>query len=479
MKRPCLWSALAAAALLLLPGALAAQRVEVVVGTDGRRVPDAVVQRGRLAPEWMAQAGWVGRVERQVATAQPVAGDMPLIAVLALFADSEEPVLGAEDLQRVLFDGPATDGTLKEFYGENSGGRLNLVGSVTPWVRTSLMREYVVGSEWGLGEDAHVGEYLVEALSLIDPDIDFGEYDNDGPDNVPNSGDDNGIVDAIAFHFLEGNGSCGGEGIWPHFWGLAPSTGSAYETNDLRPDGTPVKIDPYFIQSIAGCGGSSVAAITAIAHELGHLLGLPDLYHPVDGLLASQRRWVVGCWSLMAAGAWGCPSDNSTGMWTRPTHIDAWGKKRLGWLDDIEVVPAAEFETYLLPPVRSSGRILEVPLSDVERLLIEYRERAGFDYYLPAAGVLVYRVNDTLPSRPCAECPPVYRVQLLEADGDSALVETAPQGGNRGVAGDAYGASGPGALTNLTEPSTRHDAGLGPESDVNIYSITLEGSGAR
>jgi hypothetical protein len=68
---------------------------------------------------------------------------------------------------------------------------------------------------------------------------------------------------------------------------------------------------------------------------------------------------------------------------------------------------------------------------------------------------------------------------LLEADGDSALVETHPQGGDRGAPGDAYGALGVGALTSLTQPSSRRNAGLGDESGVNIYEVELGAGGAR
>jgi hypothetical protein len=212
---------------------------------------------------------------------------------------------------------------------------------------------------------------------------------------------------------------------------------------------------------------------------LGHLIGLPDFYHPVDGLLPEERRWVLGCWSLMAAGSWGCgPVDDRT-AWLRPTHMGAWEKKRLGWLDEIRHVADVELQVVNLAPVQTSRAIVELPLGEDERLLVEYRDRIGFDRDIPAAGVLVYRVNDTIAWRPCRECPRLYRVMLLEADGDGSLVKTAPEGGNRGEPGDAYGALGPGALTGFTEPSTRHDTGHGDESGINIYQISVEPGGAE
>ncbi len=470
--------ALVLAAAAFAPGYAGGQEVEIPARVPGRELPqDLHEQLKRRALGVRALGGWMARVERDVAAAQPVTGDLPLVAIPALFADSPEPHVSAAELQRTLFEGPAPDGTLREYYAEVSGGRLRVYGEVAPWVRTSLTLAEVVGSQWGLGGDARVGEYLVEALTEVDRNLDFGLYDNDGPDNIPNSGDDNGVVDAVAFYFLEIAASCGGPGIWPHFYRIEPWVGQAFETNDPRPDGGRVIVDPYFIQSIVTCDGARISPITTVAHEFGHLLGLPDLYHPVDGLLPEQRRWVVGCWSLMAAGAWGCGNIDRTG-WRRPTHMGAWEKRQLGWLDHIEVISETELLQLVLPPVQTSREILEVPLGAEERLLIEYREQSGFDLNLPAAGVLVYRINDTFPFRPHRDSLPLYRVMLLEADGDSTLVKTAPQGGNRGEAGDAYGAVGPGALTNLTEPSTRMNGGLGDESGVNLYEITLRSGAA-
>jgi len=471
--------ALAVGLVTLAPSYAGAQDI-VPARVPARKLSPQYVESLRQRAQVLRQSsGWVLRAEHAIAAAQPVAGDLPFVAIPALFSDSPDPVYSSEDLSRILFDGPAEDGTLTEFYAEMSGGRLNIYGEVGPWVRTSLTLEQVVGSEYGLGSDARTGEYLTEALSLVDGSIDFSLYDNDGPDNVPNSGDDDGYVDAIAFYFPAVSASCGGPGIWPHFWAISRWPDQPqFVTDDARAGGGWIRIDAYFIQSIVSCDGTEITPITTVAHELGHNLGLPDLYHPVYGIEPDQRRWVVGCWSLMAAGAWGCGTSDRD-AWRRPTHMGAWEKRRMGWLDEIVVIQQAELLEVTLPPVRTSGEILEIPLGVDERLLVEYRERNGFDLNLPAAGVLIYRINDTVPFRPCADCTPIYRVNLIEADGDSTLLKTFPQGGNRGEAGDAFGALGPGTLTTATQPSTRLDGGLGPSSRINIYEVTVEDGVAR
>ena len=457
----------------LAPVPAAGQDIELEAALHGRRLPQAyydIVQRDPRA--FSPRGGWIERAVASAEAGTAVSGDLPLLAVLTLFADSPDPAPDDDDLRQLLFTGPATNGTLREFYSEVSGGRLNIAGDVTPWVRTSVTLAEAVGDNFGLGGDARLGDHIVEALTDLDAGTDFGQFDNDGPDNIPNSGDDNGTVDAMAVYFLEVAASCGGAGPWPHFFGISGWTGQPFETNDSRPGGGNVQIDPYFIQSIVACSGDELTGIATVAHELGHLLGLPDLYHPVDGIQPAQRRWVIGCWSLMAAGSWGCGDVSAGPAAVRPTHPGAWEKQRLGWLDEIQEVSGSLVQV-TLPLVQTSRKILQVNIGSGERLLIENRGKIGFDRDLPASGVLVYRVNDNIPFRPGPTDPRVYRVQLLEADGDSALVKTAPEGGDRGEAGDAWGAIGHGSLTNTTEPSTRHDSGMGEESEVNLFRIAV------
>jgi len=430
------------------------------------------------------QDGWTRKTALAVMTGAPLSGNLPVLLIQALFADSPEPHISHQELQAAIFDGPSPYGTLTEYYQEVSGGHLTVSGEALPWVRTGVTLAQAVGTSFGLGDESRTGAFLFEAVSMVDPQVDFGQFDNDGPDGVSSSGDDDGFVDAVAFQFLEVSASCGGPGIWPHRSRLQGwNEGLPYVSDDPRTGGGWIRVNDYTVQSAADCGGVNVQKVTTIAHELGHVLGLPDLYDRSQGILPEERRWVVGCWSLMAAGAWGCGTENRID-WVRPTHPGAWEKERLGWMGTVELVKNVLGQEYLLGPVQTTGRVLKIPLepepfsSRTEYLLLEYRARESFDQDLPAAGVLVYHVDPKIRgNQPCDTCPRAYEVELLEADGNNSLTRTFLEGGNRGEAGDAWGVAGPGRLSGNTYPSTRLTSG--DPSPVTIYEISLENGNAR
>ena len=461
----------AAPALLAMAAATAApaQDVRVLAEQVGRPLPAVYERRLQQDPAaFEVRHGWLAA--RRVNGVMQ--GSLPLVVVQALFADSPEPAFTTQQVQDVLFAGPAPYGTLKALYEEMSGGRFTVAGQVLPWVRTSLPRAQA--------GDFHVVHFL-EALRKVDATTDFGRFDNDGPDGVPNSGDDDGVVDAVAFHYLEPAASCGVPGIWPHRSGLdgwplpGGGTSQAYRTDDLRPNGEPVIVDDYITQSTVTCGGQLLTAST-IAHELGHLLGLPDLYHAVGGIQPQFRRWVVGCWSLMAAGAWGCGNGSSAVGGLRPPHMGPWEKSLLGWSQEQEVGDVVTAEL-TLSPVAAGGQVLRIPIRAGEYFLVEYRPRTGFDQELAAGGVLIHHVDRNIPFFPCATCPRTYHVSLVEADGNGALLRTAAEGGNRGEAGDVWGVEGRTRFTAATLPAARgHD---GVVTAIAVHDITLLGGSAR
>ncbi len=464
-----------------LPAAAASQDIEAVAAIRGVPLPPGYYARVADDPDFFEFPNvWRGRRPAAAPGADPVSGVFPLIVIPALFADSDPPMFSPADIQRTLFDGPAPSGTATEFYWEASGGLLTVSGVTTPWVRTSITMAEVVGTSAGIGTDSRVAEYLAEALALADGDVDFALFDNDGPDGIPNSGDDDGFVDAVTFEFHEVSASCGGPAIWPHRSSLANWTGTPYTTGETRPDGSPILVNGYIIQGVTDCSGTVLQTANVISHEFGHVLGLPDLYHPIDGIQPESRRWVLGCWALMAAGTWGCDDPFTRTEAFGPTHFSPWSKDRLGWIDWIEVGDVLHQE-FTLRGAQVSRSALMIPLDGIGRefLVVEFRPQEGFDAFLPASGVLVYHWDLLGVRRPDRGSGEPYLFALEEADGRTDLRTTGTLGGNRGQASDAWGVGERvGPMNSLSLPSTQRHAD-DRSSTVTIHSFEVAGDVAR
>jgi M6 family metalloprotease-like protein len=281
-----------------------------------------------------------------------VSGTIGVPVFMVKFHNTGANPYPASNLQTELFDGPWATGTMTEFYNEISYGNLSLTGTVHDWFQLNYNDTYYEGSNNGIGPDSKVGELLKETLDYWDSFVDFGQYDNDGPDGIPNSGDDDGYVDFVSFVHAESGGECGNSNIWSHRWSYSGWWGSSYTTNDARSGGGSIKVEDYTIQPALACDGTTMIQIGVFCHEFGHTFGLPDLY---DTNAGSQG---LGHWALMASGPWNQPAS--------PSHMCAWSKMELGWINPIEVGPAAslypinnsEFnpQAYKLPVIEERWR---------------------------------------------------------------------------------------------------------------------------
>ena len=437
-----------------------AQDIEATAQQRGRTLPKAYYDRIREDPDaFELKAGWKARLATAQLTGSAVTGTLPVAIIPALFSDSNEPeaIITSSTLQSKLFS-PTAPNTVSAYYLETSHGKLHVKGVVTDWAHTSLSRAEVVGDNFGLGANARVRDWIREAIANVDDKVDFTQFDNDGPDGIPNSGDDDGRVDMAAFLFREIDAACGGNAIWPHRsrLGIGPDV-SAAATKDLRPNGLPIVVDDYIALGARDCSGQHALEVNVFAHETGHVLGLPDYYDSSSGLLRHERRWVVGCWEIMSAGSWGCGSGVQPSA-ILPPHFGAYTKMLFGWTSPQALQPGLAPRQFTLRPAYSTGDALRVQLSSTEYLFVEYRQRQGFDAGLPASGILVYHVETGRGFLPCPTCPRTYSYATVEADGDSALVRQEPQGGNRGAAGDAWGPSRT-VFDDTTIPSTRLNNG--------------------
>ncbi|MDQ0627135.1 M6 family metalloprotease domain-containing protein [Paraburkholderia graminis] len=359
-----------------------------------------------------------------------VQGRQIIPVILLNFPESPAPTFTPEDLRKELFDGPWQTGTLRQYYSDVSNNALTVDGKISPWVTLPRPQSYYAGSDYRgpdgkmthcygvCPKESKMAELIRDALEK-NRTFDWGAADNDGPDGVPNSGDDNGLVDFVAFIHAGRGGECGeGNGSNPNIWshrgsfslnlGLPP-----IETNSKRAGGGRIKIEDYVVLPALGCDGSTMIPIGVIAHEFGHAYGLPDLYD-VKG-----RTNGLGNWDLMATGAWG--GDNNSP--DTPTHMSAWSKQLLGW---IEVKDMNGQEELTLSSIETSHTAYRINVSRKMYYLLSVREKIGFDRKLPTSGLEVLLVNEDvtaagLRSNTVNADPQNMGVKLIEADGLNRL----------------------------------------------------------
>ena len=343
--------------MLLSAGASA-----IVSPRGGGELPEGFrIAKEKDSRAFLPQRGWIGKADAvRAASLSAFSTGAPLSA--ALTGTMRVPVIGGlytnyvgqplqslPMLQVELFDGPWKTGTMAEYFQEASNGRLTVTGEIYGWVELANNEDYYVVWPYGgmTAGYSRTDEFIEEAVAGVDDQVDFGIYDNDGPDGVPNSGDDDGYVDGLVLVHPATGAECSGNTyhMWSHsfvysLWDGVP--GGWLETDDPSANGGMIRIDDYIMAPTVSCG-TGLIEIGVFCHELGHTLGLPDLY---DGYGSSG----IGYWGLMGSGNWNTPET--------PAHPCGWSKEQLGWVDvlDIGRVPVQ----YQLQPVIQSGEVIRL-----------------------------------------------------------------------------------------------------------------------
>lgn len=493
---PTRWLAVALAMVTLAPRA-SAQDVEMLGRRHGTQPPEGYFRemardpeafqftrgraarlRAQLAEPGIAALGTGGPAAALGPRDGPVEGDVRIPVVLGLFFDSpaSPPVFGPSQIAAAYFTNPA--GTVSAYYDEVSGGRVNLGGDVYDWVRSDLTRDDVT-----LGESAllccGIGDFIKDLIAL-QAGVDWGAYDNDGPDGLPNSGDDDGYVDALAVMHPTRGAECDGSTdiIWSHKWSLASAStnGQPYVTTTPSASGGSIRVDDYFVQGVLDCGDAGLNEIGVFTHETGHAFGLPDLYDT----RSSPVHAGAGNWELMASGTWGCDNDDPS----RPCHLSAWSKAVLGWVDVITLAPDADHGALTVAPVLTSGTVYRMNAQDGsgEYFLLENRQDLGpgtFDRNLYAEGLLVWQIDaNRVQSRWASNTvngSSRMGVWLRQADGFDDL---GTRGGGRGDPGDPFpGSAGNRNFHAGTNPSAR--TSLGTAAGVAVLDIAPMGDDVR
>jgi M6 family metalloprotease-like protein len=337
-----------------------------------------------------------------------------LAVVCVEYPDAKHnPMITASDWEQSLFStgtwnktsptGQTVYGSMNDYYREQSCGTFRVEGKVFDWIQVKEKRA-------DYGSNSNRTALLTEALDKL--------VARDGSDALKG-------FDGIFFLYAGDRFRTTRGGLyWPHKANVNWK-GQRWS---------------YFI-----CpeGGKTMASISVITHEFGHMLGLPDLYARPE----NPGSEGLGIWCTMSTGH---------GQKGRPLHFSAWCKEQLGWLKPAVVDPRTR-QKLILAPVEGSARecfkVLIKP-DGSEYLLLENRIRREFDQDLPAEGLLIWRVVDGKPV-------------LEESHGI-----TTPDGPMRFLGSIPYPSPSNNAFTPFTTPSSTSRKGSGlPVHITNIRRL--------
>jgi M6 family metalloprotease-like protein len=510
--------ALAALSLLPSPGAAQSQlhpRWEIP-GFDFRR--DGVWRaRARQVADMRRQLRAQGRMDQlnapmavgaQAPAAAAVTGTVRVPALLFSYhgVDSVSFMRDTAQYSALLFSSSPPGGnpfTLRTYYEQLSNNLLSMQGQVMGWVRLDNAEATYTGTPGTCSGNPtgtancngifssnaidRMQDGFRLALARVDTGVagfDFGQFDNDGPDLLPNTADDDGYVDMIMFAHATMDGACGGANnnhIWSHRFVLLNSTQTSFQdyvTNDPRFGGGLIRVSDYFATSALGggtsCDETQIMAIGTAAHEFGHGFGLPDLYDtrgPTEG---------IGRWGLMGSGNYSSPRS--------PARMEAWSLDELGWITlrqltiggtyTVGPVPTAD-TAFLIRPLGTNPRgeyflFENRQASLADTALIRNACQVWYQQQTPPpcdGGLLVWHIDPTQIVSGVVNSGPIHGVKIEEADGarDLWCPGASPQACNRGDAGDPY----PGTIGNTTFSLTTNPAAV-YNSDSSFLGLAVD-----
>ena len=188
--------------------------------------------------------------------------------------------------------------------------------------------EYPFMSRKDIATNRSLAETLIAAIGKADRNIDFSAYDVNRDGKI--------TTDELALGFIVAgyeastsynNYQYGKNSyLWSHAYTLTELKDVyGFDYNIPSPDGAIV--NSYITIAERNDNGTQ-AAYSILAHELGHYIGLPDLY---DTSYSSGYEWSdysIDTLSLMSYQSW---NDPATGE-EIPTPLDAWSRSTLGWI---------------------------------------------------------------------------------------------------------------------------------------------------
>ena len=304
------------------------------------------------------------------------------VHMLVIFTKFKEEAPGVTDVPewaKYLFDG--LPGSVNHYYDEISLGQIKVTGEYLPkrYEMTHTANYY----------SGKLNEYVNEVLNMLDYDekIDFSKFDNDGPDGIPASKDDDGYVDFIVFMPM----SRPVDFISKYATGIAnlPMVGTYY-TNDMNSENQYTMVDDE-----SGCvatGQYHSQAVGIICHEYGHYFEAGDLNDTSYSDDETDSAG-VGYWDLMSTGLLGWYNSGGPAAPCAYTRMvfGSIGINNSGLMDIYGIHKGLRLSDVALP----GGKVYRLWVNPYEYFLVEHRRNDGiyYDSKIPCNGLLIWHVD--------------------------------------------------------------------------------------
>jgi immune inhibitor A len=377
---------------------------------------------------------------------QPVLGELRVMVLLVEFPD-KRGAKPAQHYKDMLFsDKVFPTGSMRDYYKEVSGGKVDIVGDVNGWLMMPQPYAYYTNGESGTKWESYPHNAPRLAEDAVQAALSAGvEFDA----SLDKFGQ--GMI-TVLFIVHAGRGAevmpkaLRKNEIWSHKWQLK----------------TPAQL-PSGLSATTYLAVPFDCKVGVCAHELGHLaFQWQDFYDPnydEDGI-----EWDgTGIWDLMAGGSY-------NGDGARPAHPAALHKLQHGWITATKVTTSSSHT--IKPFTAAGGRVLKVSGSahkEGQYLLLECRAKRGFDTDLPGHGLLVWRVDEAGEQF----SPAAPGLTLIQADGKKDLED--PDGWNQGDEGDPFpGSENIVSLNDFGDVSTSFDD---KHSGISFKDIAVDSDG--
>lgn len=311
-------------------------------------------------------------------------------------------------------------GSVRDYFYDNSNGRFSPQFDIVGPVQVNRSKYFAEGTE-------NCTQLIYDVVNAADPYVDFSEYDRDG----------DGEVDMVYFIFA-GLGSHMGNDprlIWPHAYYV-------YNPNNYW---TPVVKDNVRLGRYACStelyGYSSwniLDGIGTIAHEFGHVLGLPDLYD-TDYEGSGGESKDPGDWSIMSGGSY-------SNYARTPSGYTIYERYALGFATP-EIINAEGTRSLEAIANSNKGYRIDSQIKNEFFLLENRQNNTKWDKHLPGHGMLVMRVDSTNAS--------VWNNNTVNANPSRNYFEIVRAGGkNAAASADPFpGTKNVKELNNTTSPA--------------------------